>query len=143
MHPIPTAAEMSELLAVAQRPCLSLYQQTLRAPTNPQRNPDRFEKLYLDLGRLLQLRYPRSNRQRLLARCAALAKDEDFWQRTGAGLAVLGGPNFVRVFVLPFPVADMTVVGARFDTLPIALANGAPDQDLDNPSPQESFQAMS
>ncbi len=143
MHSMPTAAEMSELLAVVQGPCLSLYQQTLSAPSERQRNPARFEKLYLDLGRLLQLRYPRSNRQRLMAPFAALANDEDFWQRTGAGLAVLGGPDFVRVLILPFAVSDMTVVGARFYLLPIVFANGASDPDGDNPNPQESFQALS
>jgi len=47
------------------------------------------------------------------------AQDQDFWNHTLDGLAVLGAPGLFRVFLLQRPVAELAVVDDSFHTKPL------------------------
>lgn len=63
--------------------------------------------------------YPTRDISALLQPFEALADDRDFWNHTGDGLAVLGAPDFFRVYRLQRPVAELAVVADSFHTKPL------------------------
>lgn len=55
----------------------------------------------------------------LLAPARALLDDRPFWLRSGLGLALFTGPDGMRVFQLPDPVAELVVAGSRYHIKPL------------------------
>ena len=110
---------MNELTSVQQRPCLSLYQPTHRHHPENQQDPIQFRNLVKEAEASLRQKYPDVETRRLLEPFEALAQDDDFWNHTLDGLAVLGAPDLFRVFTLPRPVTGLVVVAESFHTKPL------------------------
>ncbi len=110
---------LAEVASVRQPPCLSLYQPTHRHRPENQQDPIRFRNLVNELEASLRQKYPAVETRLLLEPFEALAQDDDFWNHTLDGLAVLGGPSQFRVFRLQRPVAELAVVADSFHTKPL------------------------
>lgn len=107
------------LLAEREAPCLSLYQPTHRQHPDNVQDPLRFRNLVKQLAASLRKQYPARDIPSLLRPFDALAEDREFWNHTGDGLAVLGAPDFFRVYRLQRPVAELTVVADSFHAKPL------------------------
>lgn len=107
------------LLAEREAPCLSLYQPTHRQHPDNVQDPLRFRNLVKQLAASLRKQYPARDIPALLRPFDALAEDRDFWNHAGDGLAVLGAPDFFRVYKLQRPVAELTVVADSFHAKPL------------------------
>lgn len=107
------------LLAEREAPCLSLYQPTHRQHPDNTQDPLRFRNLVKRLAASLREKYPARDIPALLRPFEALADDREFWNHAGDGLAVLGAPDFFRVYRLQRPVADLAVVADSFHTKPL------------------------
>jgi len=114
-----TPEALAELTALAQPPCLSLYQATHRRHPENQQDPVRFRQLVKTLETSLAKAHPVAEVRRLLQPFDALAQDASFWNHTLDGLAVLGGAGLFRVFRLQRPVAELAVVAESFHTKPL------------------------
>jgi hypothetical protein len=86
-----TNESLTELASVHQPPCLSLYQPTHRRHPENQQDPIRFRNLVKALEASLRQKYPVVEVRLLLEPFEALAHEDDFWNHTLDGLAVLGG----------------------------------------------------
>ncbi len=119
MHQRLTRQSLAELTAFTSAPCLSLYQPTHRAHPDNQQDLLRFEQGLETLELSLKKQYSAEETRTLLAPFRALADAPDFWNHTLDGLAVLGGPNLFRVFMLARPVGELAVVADSFHTKPL------------------------
>lgn len=107
------------LLAEREAPCLSLYQPTHRQHPDNAQDPLRFRNLVRQLAASLREKYPTRDISALLQPFKLLADDRDFWNHTGDGLAVLGAPDFFRVYRLQRLVTELAVVADSFHTKPL------------------------
>jgi hypothetical protein len=114
-----TIASLAELASLHQPPCLSLYQPTHRRHPENQQDPIRFRNLVKELEASIRQQYSAVEGGLLLEPFDALAHDDDFWNHTLDGLAVLGGPSLFRVFRLQRSVAELAVVADSFHTKPL------------------------
>jgi hypothetical protein len=80
---------LAELATVHPSPCLSLYQPTHRHPPENRQDLIRFRNLVKDLKKSLRQKYPLVETRLLLKPFKALARNQDFWNHTLDGLAVL------------------------------------------------------
>ena len=110
---------LSELLQAQEPPCLSLYQPTHRHYPENQQDPIRFGNLVKGLERSLGQKYPAREIQALLQPFRSLAEDEEFWNRTLDGLAVLSAAGISRLYRLQRPVPELFVVADSFHTKPL------------------------
>lgn len=110
---------LKELASVEQRPSLSLYQPTYRHHPDNLQDPIRFRNLVSQAEASLRQTYPDLEVRRVLEPFEALTQNKDFWNHTLDGLAVLGGPDFFRVFTLPRAVTELVVVADSFHTKPL------------------------
>jgi hypothetical protein len=107
------------LLDAHEPPCLSLYQPTHRHHPSNQQDPIRFRNLVKAMEASLRQKYPTREVRPLLAPFQALADDDEFWNHTLDGLAVLGAPSLFRVYRLQRPVVELVVVADSFHTKPL------------------------
>jgi len=114
-----TIESLAKLASIHQPPCLSLYQPTHRSYPENRQDPIRFRNLVKEMEASLRQKYPDAESQLLLEPFEALSHDDDFWNHTLDGLAVLGGPALFRVFELQRPVAELAVVADSFHTKPL------------------------
>ena len=114
-----TIESLAELASLHQPPCLSLYQPTYRRHPEKQQDPIRFHNLVKELETSLRKKYPAVEARLLLEPFQVLAHDDDFWNYTLDGLAVLGGPGLFRVFRLQRPVNELAVVSDTFHAKPL------------------------
>ncbi|TJY55953.1 hypothetical protein E4T66_20425 [Sinimarinibacterium sp. CAU 1509] len=119
MKTILTLESLAELTAAHAPPCLSLYQATHRSSPNNQQDPIRFRNLLKELEASLRQQHPAAEMQALLAPFEALGEDQDFWNHTLDGLAVLGTADFFRVFCLQRSVPELAIVADSFHTKPL------------------------
>ncbi|MEO7774921.1 MAG: hypothetical protein ABIT61_09565 [Steroidobacteraceae bacterium] len=114
MHDYPEA-----LLAEHVPPCVSLYLPTHRSHPDNAQDPIRFGTLLKQAEKHLREKYPSNDIASLLQPFKNLADDRMFWNHTGDGLAVLGGPEWFRVFRLQRPVTELCIVADSFHTKPL------------------------
>jgi hypothetical protein len=114
-----TIESLAELASLRQPPCLSLYQPTHRRHPENQQDPIRFRNLVKELELSVRKKYSAVEARLLLEPFQALALDDDFWNHTADGLAVLGGAGLFRVFRLQRPVHELAVVADTFHTKPL------------------------
>ena len=107
------------LLDSAIPPCLSLYQPTHRKHPDNQQDPIRFKNLLSTMEASLRLQHSTKEIEPLLAPFLALADDQDFWNHSLDGLAVLGSNGFFRVYKLQQTVAELVVVADSFHVKPL------------------------
>jgi hypothetical protein len=118
MHAL-TPESLKALTAGAQPPCLSLYQTTHRSHPDNRQDPIRFRQGIETLEASLRQSHPQAAAQALMAPFHALAADENFWQHTLDGLAVLGCTDVFRVFVLPRTMPELALAADSFHTKPL------------------------
>lgn len=118
MHSL-TLDDPAVLLAERAAPCLSLYQPTHRQHPDKAQDPVRFRNLVKQLAAALRAQYPAHDVPALLRPFEALAEDRACWNHDGDGLAVLGAPDFFRVYRLQRPVAELAVVANSFHAKPL------------------------
>lgn len=102
-----------------QSPCLSLYQPTHRSHPDNAQDPIRFGNLVKQLGESLAQQYPQRDIKSLLEPFEALAVDQEFWNYSGDGLAVLASPDMFRAYKLQRPVSELAVVADSFHIKPL------------------------
>lgn len=119
MHHSLTPQSLAELHAFAAGPCLSLYQPTHRNHPDNQQDLLRFRQGIESLESSLRKKYSVEETQTLTAPFWTLAVETDFWNQTLDGLAVLGCVGIFSIFILPRPVAELTVVADSFHTKPL------------------------
>jgi hypothetical protein len=118
MHPL-TPASLKELTSQVTPPCLSLYQPTHRSHPDNRQDPIRFRQGVETLEASLRHAHPEADVQALMAPFRELAGNEDFWNHTLDGLAVLGSADVFRVFVLPRPVPELALAATSFHVKPL------------------------
>lgn len=116
---ILTIESLAELASIRRPLCLSLYQPTHRRHPDNQQDPLRFRNLVKVLEASLRQQYPAVEARPLLEPFEALGNEQEFWNHTLDGLAVLGGSNLFRVFRFQRPVAELAVVADSFHTKPL------------------------
>ncbi len=117
-----TQASFAEIASSPGRPCLSLYQPTHRRHPDNQQDPIRFRHLVKALETSLRQQHTTDAVKTLLEPFEALAQDHDFWNHTLDGLAVLGAPGLLRVFLLQRQATEwpeLAVVADSFHTKPL------------------------
>jgi len=110
---------LAELTAAQTPPCLSLYQPTHRSSPDNQQDPIRFRNLVKELETSLRSAHTAAETRTLLEPFMALADDQDFWNHTLDGLAVLGAADLFRVFRLQRTLPELAIVGDSFHTKPL------------------------
>lgn len=114
-----TQYSLAELNSFQGKPCLSLYQTTHRRHPENLQDPIRFRHLVKALQTSLEPLHDAYTIRALMAPFEALEQDDDFWNHTLDGLAVLGAPGLFRVFRLHTPVMELAVVADSFHTKPL------------------------
>ncbi|HZR57910.1 MAG TPA: hypothetical protein VFA74_13630 [Terriglobales bacterium] len=108
-----------ELPTSREGPCLSLYQPTHRHHPDNQQDPIRFRNLIKTLEQSLQQKYPTREVRPLLEPFNDMAHQDEFWNHTQDGLAVLAAPGLLRIYRLQRPVAELAIVADSFHTKPL------------------------
>jgi hypothetical protein len=108
-----TQQTLSSLLALADRPNLSVYMPTHRTFPERTQDPIRFKNLIKALGGALGQHYPQIAPDTLLEPFQALVDDHDFWNGCPEGIAVFGGLEHFHVVGLQQPVPEIAVVNSH------------------------------
>jgi hypothetical protein len=114
-----TTDVLKGFLAVAEPPCVSLYQPTHRANPDNLQDPIRYKNLIRDAERSLREKFPGREVRALLERFRALEGDYEFWTHQRDGLAVLAAADTFEVFRLQRPVKELVVVADSFHLKPL------------------------
>lgn len=117
---IPTGADLDELLAPRDAPCVSLFMPAHRKGAETQQDRPRFKNLLERAEsrlRALGVRAPEA--RELLAPGRERLDDGVFWRHQGEGLAVYLVPGWARVFRLPFSLPELLVVSRRCHLRPL------------------------
>lgn len=107
------------ILDNAQPPCLSLYQPTNRHHPDNQQDPIRFRNLLKEVEQGLRDNYPAQDPRTILRPFEELEQNRDFWNHTLGGLAVFAAPDRFRVYRLPRPVRELSIVAESFHIKPL------------------------
>jgi hypothetical protein len=116
---LPTNELPIELPVSQDGPCLSLYQPTHRHHPDNQQDPIRFRNLVKALEQSLSQQYPKQEVRFLLGPYNDLADQNDFWNHTQDGLAVLRAPDLLRIYKLQRPVPEFAIVADSFHIKPL------------------------
>jgi hypothetical protein len=100
-------------------PCLSLYQTTHRHHPDNLQDPIRFKNLVKTLEQSLRQKYSAREVKSLLESFNELAHQQDFWNHTLDGLAILASPEQFKVYKLQRHVPELAVVADSFHTKPL------------------------
>lgn len=110
---------IQELLAIDQSPCLSLYMTTHRSHPENLQDLIRFKNLVKQMRESLLRKYSSIEVQKHLEPIEALGNDNDFWNHTSDGLAVLSTVGLFKVISLPVSIEELAVVADSFHTKPL------------------------
>lgn len=110
---------IQELLALHEAPFLSLYMPTHR--THPENLQDitRFNNLVRELEDSLLQKYSAEETKKFLEPFDVLANDNNFWNHTSEGLAVLSSPEIFKALRIPVAVEELAVAADSFHTKPL------------------------
>jgi hypothetical protein len=110
---------LQELLSAGQEPCLSLYMPTHRSHPENLQDIKRFKNLVRQLEKSLQRKYSVWEVQKHLKPFKTIGSDNDLWNYTSDGLAVLGTTGLFKVIRLPVAVEELAVAADSFHTKPL------------------------
>lgn len=110
---------LTALAGHSDAPCLSLYQPTHRHYPGNQEDPIRFRHLVQELEQSLENKYSEREIRSLLEPFEELGRDQDFWNHTLDGIAVLCAPGLFQVYALQRPVSELAIVADSFNTKPL------------------------
>jgi hypothetical protein len=116
---IPTRADLEQLLAVRDAPCVSIY-----LPTTPEESGERDRLAFRDLsagalGQLTASSLESDALNDLRDVLDDLAEDETFWARQAHSLAVFATPSGARSFQVANRLSPMVEVSDRFHVKPL------------------------
>lgn len=103
----------------APSPRLSLYQPTHRSHPESAQDRIRFRNLVRSLSDSLRQKYGKADVEALLEPFSRLADDNDFWNRSLDGIAVLAAPGLFRVYRLQRPVPEFVGAAESFHLKPL------------------------
>ncbi|MBW6498242.1 MAG: hypothetical protein K0B09_07645 [Bacteroidales bacterium] len=110
---------IQELLAIDQSPCLSLFMTTHRSHPENLQDPIRFKNLLKQLEESLLQKYSADEAKKHIEPLEALGNENDFWNQTSDGLAVLSTVGLFKAIRLPIPIEELAVVADSFHTKPL------------------------
>ncbi len=110
---------MPELLSVNEGTCISLYMPTHRTHPDNLQDPILFKNLLKKLEQSLLQQYSASEATTLLKPFVELVNNEEFWNHTLDGLAVLGTAGTFKTIGLPVSTEELAVVADSFHTKPL------------------------
>ncbi len=110
---------INDLLTVKEAPCISLYMPTHHIHPENVQDTIRYKNLVKQVKESLTEKYPTAEIKALLEPFETLASDNDFWNHTSDGLAVLVSPDFFEVTRLQQPVEELVMVADSFHTKPL------------------------
>lgn len=110
---------LKELLLIDQAPCLSLYMPTHRSHPDNLQDQIRFKNLVKQMEESLMLKYSASEAQKHLEPFEKLTDNNDFWNHTSDGLAILSADELFKAIRLPIAVEELVVVADSFHTKPL------------------------
>jgi hypothetical protein len=116
---ILTRELIKELLAIDQSPCLSLFMTTHRSHPENLQDPIRFKNLLKQLEESLLQKYSADEAKKHIESLEALGNDNDFWNHTSEGLAILSTVGLFKAIRLPIPIEELAVVADSFHTKPL------------------------
>ncbi len=108
-----------ELLAVTEIPCISLYMSTHRSHPENIQDIIHFKNLMKQVNETLLQDYSADEIQKLTEPFEALYTDNECWNHTSVGLAVLRSPGLFKVISLQEPVEELAIVADTFHTRPL------------------------
>ncbi|MEX2497115.1 MAG: hypothetical protein WD448_13550 [Woeseia sp.] len=110
---------LKDLIDSGAPPRISLYQPTHRHFPQNQQDSIRFRNLLEEVEKSLSHEYESGEIGSLLEPLKEVARNEEFWNCTLDGLAVLAAPDFFRVFRLQRGVPELAVVADSFHIKPL------------------------
>ncbi|WP_421681970.1 hypothetical protein HKW98_12710 [Stutzerimonas urumqiensis] len=113
-----TRETLKHLLALKEKPCLSLYQPTHRSFPEREQDPIRFKQLVRQLEDSLK-KQGVTDYQSLTAPFHELIDDVDFWNSSRDGLAVFAAPGYFEWFRLQRKVPELAVANDRMHVKPL------------------------
>lgn len=128
MSELLTRQTLTELLNVAEQPCLSLYMPTHRAFPEREQDPIRFRNLLRELRDQMQARFPDEQHDELMRRFEAYQDDREFWNNPRGGVAMLGGRDFFKVFTLYRSVPERAIANIHPHIAPLLRIIQSADQ---------------
>ncbi|MDD4081223.1 MAG: hypothetical protein PHP02_07400 [Eubacteriales bacterium] len=111
-------AVMKDLLA-AEGLRFSLYIPTHRLHPDNRQDPITYKNQLKAAEAALEEAYPRREWQDIMGKLNNVLDDQELWNHTTEGLAVLAGGPHVATFLLEHTVEPKTVVGAHYHLLPL------------------------
>jgi len=110
---------IQELLALHEAPFLSLYMPTHRSHPENLQDITRFKNLVRELEDSLLQKYSAEETKKFLEPFDVLGNDNNFWNHTSEGLAVLSSPEIFKALRIPVAVEELAVAADSFHTKPL------------------------
>jgi len=110
---------IKELLSVTADPCISLYMPTHRSHPENIQDIIRYRNLLKMVKETLKGKYSNGEITDLMKPLEELGENNDFWNHTTEGLAVLRSPDFFLFINLQVPVGELAIVADTFHTRPL------------------------
>ena len=110
---------MPELMNVEKGICLSLYMPTHRSHPDNLLDPILYKNLVKDLENSILQKYTQDEATKMLEPFVALADNQEFWNHTLDGVAVLGSKDFFKAIYIPVSTEELTVAADSFHTKPL------------------------
>lgn len=115
-----TRKDLRQLIEDRAGPCISLFMPTARIVATDNQNRCRFGDLIREAKQQLKATWQDDAQiEMLLHGAEGFFADDQFWQRTTAGLAVFCAKGFFRTYQLPLPVQSNFHIGASFFLKPL------------------------
>ena len=109
----------NEIIYEDKGPFISLYQPTHRHGPDNQQDLIRFKNLMTSIQNSLKEDYKEKDIEALMKPFNALAQDNEFWNNTTDGLAILASEDTCVIYKLQLPVKEVSVVGEKFHIKPL------------------------
>jgi hypothetical protein len=110
---------LSEILAIDQGPCISVYMPTHRSHPENQQDHIKFKNLIKDLEKSLSVKYSNAEVNDLMVPFHELITNEDFWNNNHAGIAVFGAKDFFEIYGLSSLTSELAIAADSFHTKPL------------------------
>ena len=102
-----------------QIPCISVYQPTHRYATEKKQNLIMFKNLIRSIEHSLEQKYQKNTIETIMKPFYQIKDDENFWNNTSDGLAILANKNKYIVYKLPIPLKEIAVAADSFHIKPL------------------------
>ncbi len=100
-------------------PFLSIYQITHRYSPENKQDPIKFRNSLRTIENTLKMQVDKAYLQTLMEPLYQMEKNQDFWNRTLDGVAILASPQDCVVYLLPEPVEERLIIGESFHIKPL------------------------